>query len=163
MGDKGDSHLDDLGHERAIWKFQHWAWTLFALTLIAASLGLFGDGLVSHAKAGKPGLSLEYERFGRYQAPSTLKLRLNSGGGNTLPAVWLAQDFVDQIEIEEIYPPPERVKVAGDRLIYIFNVAQTNDPVAITFHFKPDGYGKTRARLGLVDGPEVTFSQFVYP
>jgi hypothetical protein len=163
MGEKGDSHLDDLGHERAIWKFQHWAWTFFALILIAALAGFFGDGVVSHAKASKPGLSLEYQRFGRYQAPSTLKLALNAGGGNTLPAVWLSQDFVDQIEIQKIYPQPERVKVAGDRLIYIFNVARTNEPVAIAFHFKPDGYGKTRARLGLVDGSELTFSQFIYP
>jgi hypothetical protein len=163
MGHGGDSHLDDLAHERAIWKLQHYAWTFFALILVAALLGLFGDGVLSHAKAAKPGLSLEYERFGRYQAPNALKLRLGAGGGNTLPAVWLDRDFVDQIEIQEIYPPPELVKVTSDRLIYIFNVAQTNDTVAIAFHFKPDGYGKTRGRLGLVDGPELTFSQFIYP
>jgi hypothetical protein len=163
MGRDGDSHLDDLTHERAIWKVQHFAWAVFALILIAALLGLFGDGLVSHAKAGKSGLSIEYERFGRYQAPSSLKLRLSAGGGNTLPAVWFAREFVDQIEMGEIYPLPERVKVSSDRLIYIFNVAQTNNDVAITFRFKPDGYGKTRGRLGLVDGPELTFSQFIYP
>jgi hypothetical protein len=162
MGGNGDSRLDDLAHERAIWKLQHFAWTFFALVLIAALLGLFGNGVASRARAEKSGLSLEYERFGRYQAPSTLELRL-SAGGSTLPAVWIARDFVDEIEIQQIDPTPELVKVARDRLIYIFNVAQTNDAIAITFHFKPDGYGRARGRVGLMDGPELIFSQFIYP
>jgi len=58
---------------------------------------------------------------------------------------------------------PERVKVGNDSLIYIFNVSRTNEEATITFHLKPTGYGKTPVRLGLVDGPQMDFTQFIYP
>ena len=165
MGKEGDPQLEDLAHERAIWKLQHFAWGLFALILLAALLGVFGRGLLSESKVGNPnaGLWAEYDRFGRYHAPSTLKLHLAPSGNSSLPAVWLGRDFVDRIEMQQIYPQPERVKVGQDRLIYIFNVARTNESAVITFHYKPDGYGKTHAKLGLENGPELQFSQFVYP
>jgi hypothetical protein len=163
MGQEVQSNLEDLAHERVIWKLQHFAWGLFALIGVAAVAGVFGSGPAARAKAQNASLSVEYERFLRYQASSTLKLHVSDGAGSALPAVWLAKDFVDNLEIERIYPAPEQVKVGPDRFIYVFNVAQTNGTVTIAFHFKPDGYGRTRGRVGLVGGSEVGFEQFVYP
>ena len=163
MGEGVETNLEDLAHERVIWRLQHFAWALFALIGLGALAGVFGSGPVARAKAQDASLSVEYERFLRYQAPSTLRLHVNDGAGSALPAVWLAKEFVDNLEIERIYPTPEQVKVGPDRFIYIFNVAQTNGKATISFHFKPDSYGKTSVRLGLVNGSEVSFKQFVYP
>ena len=163
MRQEVQNNLEDLAHERVIWKLQHFAWALFAIIGAGALAGVFGSGPAARAKTQNASLSLEYERFLRYQAPSTLKVHVSDGAGSALPAVWLAKEFVDHLEIESIYPTPEQVKVGPDRLIYVFNVAQTNGTVTMSFHFKPDGYGKTRGRLGLVGGPELKFEQFIYP
>src|SRR5688572_10875472 len=111
MGQSEDSHLEDLAHERTIWKLQHFAWGVSTLILLAALFGVFGNGLASRAKAGSPGSAFwaEYERFARYQAENTLKLHLGASGNTAIPAIWFAREFVDQIEVTQIYPEPEQV------------------------------------------------------
>ena len=165
MGQSGDSELEDLAHERTLWKVQHFAWAFFGLVVLAALLGVFGNGLVSRASAGKPGTSLwiEYERFARYHAENTLKIHLGGSANNAIPAIWFSRAFFEKIEVTQVYPEPEQVRVGRDRMIYIFTLARTNEPVTISFCYKPAGYGSAPARLGLVGGPELQFSQFVYP
>jgi len=164
MGKDGDTSLNDLTHERKVWKVEHWGWGIFGLILVAALLGIFGEGPLARAKAGRPNsvLWIDYDRFVRYQAPMVLKVHV-AAGNNSLPALWLARDYLDRVDVEHISPEPERVKVGRDSLIYIFNVARTNEEATITFHLKPTGYGKTPVRLGLVDGPQMDFTQFIYP
>jgi hypothetical protein len=164
MGQGEDTSLNDLTHERAVWKVEHWGWGVFALILLAALIGLFGEGPLAHAKAGRPksNLWIEYDRLVRYQAPTTLKVHI-AAGNNSLPALWVARDYLDRVQVEDISPVPERTKVGKDSLIYIFNVARTNEEATITFQVKPAGYGNTPVRLGLMDGPQIGFTQFVYP
>lgn len=165
MGPEGDKYLEDLAHERVVWKMQRWAWVVIALIVIAALCGLLGQGALSHAQAGRANSVLwaEYDRFARYQASAILKVHLGAAGHTSLPAIWLGREYLEHVEIERIYPKPEQVKVANDRMIYIFNLARANEHTEIAFHFKPSGFGKTPVKMGLVDGPELNFSQFVYP
>jgi hypothetical protein len=164
MGKDGDASLDDLAHERKVWKVEHWGWGVFALILLAALLGIFGEGLLARAKAGRPNsaLRIEYDRFVRYQAPTMLKVHV-AAGNNALPALWVARNYLDRVEVERISPEPERVKAGNNSLIYIFNIAQTNEEATISFQVKPTGYGKMPVSLGLVDGPQMDFTQFIYP
>jgi hypothetical protein len=165
MGQTGDSYLEDLAHERVVWKMQRWGWAVLTLILLAALIGFLGHGPLSKAKAGQPKSVLwaEYDRFGRHHASAVLKVHLGASGATSLPAIWIAREYLDQVEMEQIYPAPERVKVAEGRLIYIFDLARTNEQTEITFHLKPSGFGKKSVKLGLVDGPELQFSQFIYP
>ena len=76
------NNLEDLAHERVIWRLQHFAWALFALIGVAALAGVFGSGPAARAKSQNASLLLEYDRFLRYQASSTLKLHVSDGGGS---------------------------------------------------------------------------------
>lgn len=163
MGQTEDKKLHDLTHERAVWKVEHWGWATFALIILAALTGLFGQGPVARAKAQNSQIVVEYDRFVRYQAPAHLKVHLRNGGGSSMPALWIGREFLDRVEVERISPEPERVKLAKDGLIYIFDMAQTNESAKVTVDFKPAGYGNTRVALRLVDGSQVQFTQFFYP
>ena len=163
MGESRDKNLNDLTHERAVWKVEHWGWALFALTLLASIIGLFGEGPLGHATAANTHFSVEYDRFARHQAQTKLKIHLKPAAGGTLPALWFSKEFIERIEMEHIVPQPERVKVSRNSIVYIFDVANTNDAATIAFEFKPAAYGRTPVKIGLVNGPEIQFAQFFYP
>jgi hypothetical protein len=163
MGQETETHLGDVSHERAVWKIEHWGWAMFALILLSALAGVFGDGPVARAKARNAAIGVEYDRLVRYQAPSTLKVRLARSGNSSMPALSVSQSFIERVEVQHITPEPERVKGAHNSLIYIFDVAQTNEEITVTIGYKPRAYGKTAVRLGRLDGPQLQFTQFFYP
>lgn len=163
MGDYGDKKLGDLTHERAVWKVEHWGWALFGLVLLSALIGVFGEGPLARAKAQNSQLVVEYDRLVRYQAPAHLKIHIRAAVASSMPALWIGHEFLDRVDVERISPEPERVKMAKDGLIYIFDMAQTNESAKVTIDFKPDGYGNTRVAMGLLDRPQLQFTQFFYP
>ena len=163
MGENGDKPLEDIRHERAVWKVEHWGWTVFGLILLAALLGVFGEGPVGRAKAQNSQLLVEYDRFARYQARAHLKIHLRSPVANSMPALSIARDFLDRVEVQHITPQPQRVRMTKDALIYIFDAARTNENAMITLQYKPARYGKTPVTLALVDGAQLQFTQFFYP
>jgi hypothetical protein len=68
----GDLEIEEyIGFQRRDWAVRHIAWAILALVVLAALLGLFGNGILSKANLGddEMPLQLEYERFGRYKAP----------------------------------------------------------------------------------------------
>ncbi|HKQ40143.1 MAG TPA: hypothetical protein VJ063_18870 [Verrucomicrobiae bacterium] len=163
MGESGGKNLDDLSHERAVWKVEHWGWVLFGLVLVASVVGLFGEGPIAHRKIAGPQVLVEYDRFARYQSRTKLKIQIAPSAGGSLPAVWLSKRFIERVELDQFTPPAERVKVAQDSLVYIFDVADTNQQATLTLEYKPASYGNTPIKLGLLNGPEVQFTQFFYP
>ena len=40
---------------------------------------------------------------------------------------------------------------------------QGDGPLTVTFFYKHDGFWRQRARVGLVDGPSLGFTQFMLP
>lgn len=165
MGQEARNYLEDMPHERVVWKIQRWGWVMLTLILLAALAGLFGHGPLGKAEAGQRNSAVwaEYDRLGRYQAPAVLKVHLNTTANTSLPAIWFTREFLERMEVEAIHPTPERAQASGDRVIYIFSLARTNEPTVIAFHVKPSEFGKTPVSLGLVGGPELRFSQFIYP
>jgi hypothetical protein len=156
----------DLAFEARFWVVQRVAWGVMALVILAGVAGLFGAGPLSDARVGSAdgSLELEYERFARFHAPTTLRLRLDAdGSGEALKAVWLDRQYVDGLAIEQVTPRPEAVEVDADALRYLFRVADRGGPVEVTFQLKPERIGPLSGRAGLVDGPSVSFRQLVYP
>jgi hypothetical protein len=75
----GDLQIDeDPDAQRRHWIAERVGWTVITLVILAALLGLFGSGWLSEASVGTPegALRLEYSRFGRFLAPTTLRLHL---------------------------------------------------------------------------------------
>ena len=157
---------EDPGFQRSFWAIERIGWVVIALILIAALLGLFGTGLFSRTKAGDRSgpLWLEYNRFGRFQSPSTLRVYIGGRGKpEKIARIWVDQNYMKGIQIEQIIPEPDSVESVSDRLVYTFKLAKPNEPTEVTFYLKLEQIGSLSGKLGLVNGPAISFTQFVYP
>jgi len=167
MQKTGDLEINqDLKFEKRSWKVERVAWVIAALILLAALLGFLGPGPLGKATAASTdkSLSLDYFRVERYEAPVELRFRvagvLAKDGKLQL---WLHRDFVEALEIKQIDPKPESVEISGERFIYAFKTADAPPTIKVFFHAQPNKFGRTPAQVGVVNGPEIQFSQFYMP
>lgn len=165
----GDLEVEqNLPFQRLCWRLERWAWVGFTLILLAALAGLLGPGPLSNTTAGDRAgpLWAEYQRFGRMVAPEELRLhadpRLARDGRLTL---WIAREYLDLHQIEQVTPPPERVDARPDAYGYVFNVAQptTPGPISITFNLSPERTGTKQGHVHVDGAAPLDFRQFVYP
>jgi hypothetical protein len=163
----GSLHIEqDITFQRRSWTVQRVGWVIMALIVAATLAGLFGPGPLSRAAAGALGdpVRVEYQRFLRFQAPTSFSVELTPTAAREGEfRVWLARDYAEAVRVQEVVPPPERVEAGADRLIYVFPAAPAGGPAGVTFHLQPERVGQLNGRLGLPDGPTLTFIQFVYP
>ncbi|MCA1626498.1 MAG: hypothetical protein LC742_00825 [Acidobacteria bacterium] len=163
----GDVEINqDLDFQRLVWTVQRVGWVVTALLIVAALLGLFGPGPLSWATAGEGGapLRLEYNRFERYLAPTTLRVHTGAGAGREGQLrIWLDRTYLEGVQVESVTPQPDSVEAGTDRMTYVFQMPDPNGPTAITFNLLTQQIGTLRGRVGLAEGQTVTFTQFVYP
>jgi hypothetical protein len=158
---------EDPRRERREWRVERLGWVAMAGLVTAALLGLLGGaGPLSHGGAADPrgDLRIEYRRFARHQAPSTLRVQL----GPEVPRsgtvrLWLDRKYVDDAGIGEITPEPERIEATADRLTYTFAVPLTGRPTTLTYHLEPQRIGRLVTRFGLEGRGELGFRQLVLP
>lgn len=156
----------DLAFQRREWTAQRVGWALMALLLVVALLGGFGRGPLADASAvaGEGALRLDDDRLERKRAPSELRLELgpNTAQG-TQVEVWIDRDYLSRFEVQRISPEPERMDAGAARTVFVFTVEDPTAPARVTFQIEANRWGRSDGRLGLVDGPELHFTQFVYP
>lgn len=157
----------DLEHERLEWKIERIAWAIIAALLLAALAGLLGPGPLSQATAGREGapLRVKFNRLAHYQAPEDLRVHVGSGVAREgRIRVWIGREHVQSMELDYIDPEPESVEVSPERFTYTFAVSgDERNGTALLFHYEPDSFGPVSIVMGLEDGPELAFTQFVYP
>jgi hypothetical protein len=162
---------EDLPFQRREWVAERVGWAAMALLVLAALLGLFGTGPLASATAGNPAgpLWIEYERFNRLLAPATLRVHLGAGAARGGEArVWLDRRYLESVQLQRVTPQPDGVEAAPDRMVFVFRMAEPDQPTTITFSFKPERFGSLPGRAGLAgagappDRP-LRFRQFVYP
>jgi hypothetical protein len=166
----GDLEIDeDLTFQHRSWMVQRTGWAVMVLLLVAATLGVLGSGPLSKGTAEVPGRArVEYARFTRYQTPDTLTIHLEPAATRQ-PEVRLGVDrkFLDRSKIETVVPPPVRVEGIADRLVYVFAMARTGEPLTIAFVLEPQRLWLAHARLTLDAGAgeptTLGFWQMVYP
>lgn len=168
MAAKGNAGLDideDMRFHERNWLLQRIGWIGITLVLGAALAGVFGSGWLSKGSISAPGgaLYVEYDRFARYIAPTALRIRLTPKLGQRQVGLGVSTDFLDTVQLERITPEPESVEARADQLVYFFKVADAGRPSTVVFHLKTQHLGRVSGRVALVDGPAVTFEQFVYP
>lgn len=156
----------DLDFQRKEWRLQRIGWVVMALLILASLLGLTGSGLLARATAGDAGspLQLEYSRFDRLDAPTTLDLEI-AGEAVTGERVELRVDraYLQDVQVEQVVPEPEEVRSAGDRLTYVFGVDEPGQPLMITFDLRHTTFGTKSGQVGLGDESVLNFGQFVFP
>jgi hypothetical protein len=163
----GDLEIEEhIGFQRRDGAIRHIAWATLALIVLAALLGLFSNGILSQATLGgnEPALQLEYERFGRHQAPMTLKIRLGPEAIQEGKArLCLERSYLNAVKVETITPQPDSVESSANRLIYVFSAPGSNSPIEVTFFVQSESIGRQAGQVGLEGGPTLNFSQFIYP
>lgn len=163
----GDLEVDqDLDFERAVWVVQRVGWAAMTLVLVAALAGLLGPGPASWTKAEAPDgdLVAEYHRFVRANGPTDLEVSLGRAAvRDGRVRLWLDRAYLGGAEIERVTPEPESVEVGPDRLVYVFAVSRGGQAARVSFALSPRTAGPWDARLGVEDGADLAFRQFVYP
>ncbi len=137
-----------------------------AVFIIAALAGLFGTGPISRTRIDQPdgSLSAEYERFGRALAPASLIVTVPPGAVRSGELrLWVDRDYLKGVQVEDISPSPESVESGRDRLTYVFVVPATSGPVTVVFRCRLQVHWLRSGRIGVESGPELGFTQFVYP
>ncbi len=158
--------MQDLDFEHRSWNVERIGWVILSLILGAAFLGLLGEGPLSAATAGEDGapLQVQYGRFVRHRGSTQMAFKLQPGAIQGDEArVWVAQEYLDGVELQNVIPQPDSVEAGPDRYVYVFKLSEPEAGANISFDLMPIRNGVRKARVGLEGGPELNFTQVVWP
>jgi hypothetical protein len=152
----------DLEFQRREWAVQRASWWVLTAFVAAAALGLFGDGPLSSARAGRAGAPLwvEYERFVRAGATTRLSVHARTSGRASLELL-LPRAYFESFRIEQIVPEPASIAIRPGDVSLQFAVAPGADPLTIVLDLEPLRPGRQRG-LFSAGGADVSVSQLVY-
>lgn len=169
-GSRQDAGLemdDEMEFQQRSWKVQRVSWLVMLLVVVAAALGLFGNGPLANATAGSKGspLYIEYSRFVRQYAPQALAIEVSGAGitPDSTADVWLDRHWLAANDITSITPEPQTSWNDGDRTYYRFRMAPDARGSLFTIFMNNKAVGRRTGRVGMRAGPEYSFSQFAYP
>jgi hypothetical protein len=148
----------DLAFERKQAVTRRVAGVIAAAILVAALLGVFGGGPLADATESSGPLSVDYERFLRFESQGELEVQPPTTGG--LASVAISSDYLSQFSVGSISPTPATTSVLSDRLVYTFKLAPRG---RVTFELTPEKVGKHNGTIWAGDDAHVRISQFVYP
>jgi len=123
--------VDEISLHRKGWIIQRIGWCLMFAFLIAALLGLFGEGPLSDKKLQSGNISVQYERFCRYE--HGMKIKLQSSQEN-ISTVSIPQDYLENFRVGEIVPEPGKQLASAGYIHYVFEGSQNK---LITFYLSP--------------------------
>ena len=154
---------EDLRFEGHEWTVQRIAWFIMAVLILLGILGFFGAGPISSRSVTSSDgtVKLEYKRFERFQAPSTLRVVLRPSDP---PAarLWISRQFLNTVKVESIVPSPEQAEVRDGGTAYTFRVPR-NEALSIEFHLQTQDIGSSPIRLRANDGQILEVPHWVYP
>ena len=140
-------------------------WAAMAVFLTWALLGGFGDGWISGRQASNPAGScaIDYQRFGRRDAPIELDVRLKLESPQERISLGMHRNFLDRVKIERVTPADQSMETDADGVRLVFNVKPSVGEHSFTIEYKPQHIGPVHAAVRPQQEPEVAFDQFIYP
>lgn len=158
--------IDEIDIQRREWAIQRALWVVLAIVVAAAAAGLVGTGPLSWttAEASDGSVEVEYDRFLRYDAKSTMSVSISpdavQGGKATL---YLSRELVDQWKVEAVTPTPGTESSSEEWVIYEYDVLGETPP-RIELHYRGGGLGRHEGviRAG-DDGTPVDIWQWIHP
>lgn len=157
----------DLAFQRHEWKAQRVGWWALTAFVLAATLGVFGKGPLSHARAGTPGAPLwvDYDRFVRVGSGTRIVVNGQAaahGGADSVFVVRMNRQYFDGIRIEQLSPQPISMTVGADVVDLHFAGAAAGTRVTVVLDVEPLRAGRSHARFTTARGEHVSFTQFAY-
>jgi hypothetical protein len=168
MGDVrryGDLEItQDPGLQAKVWAWQRVMWLVNAVILASAILGLFGGGLFGRAWVRDPGglLSVGFDRFGRREGRAAMEVEFRPDARG-VSRVWLSRDYVEGAGVRQVTPAPRQEVVDDAGTTYVLATAPGDRPVRVSFRLAPERAGLMKGRVRLGEGPELSFTQVIFP
>jgi hypothetical protein len=136
-----------------------------AIIVVLGAGGLFGQGPISRATEGQVGgpLYLEYERFGRNQGTSALRLHVQAPEEPGPVLLWISSAYLAGIEIQQITPSPAKMTAGDGGVLFQINTTGRREPSLVTIYFRFRSIGKLAGEIRMPDQAAVQLKQFVYP
>jgi hypothetical protein len=157
---------EDPEFQRKDWAVQRAGWVLLGLVMIAAALGLLGGmGPLARksATSSDGSLHIEYSAVARHRSPGELTINLRAGQTEPSLQLWVDRGYLQNADLLRITPEPESSLLEQNRITYTFRLENSPREVSIVFDIEPVKVGMQRGSLGVVGGPELAFSTFVFP
>jgi hypothetical protein len=154
----------DPDFQRREWWAQRVGRVVMAMVVAGGIVGLFGSGPLSRATATDAGgLRVDYGRFERVQAPTTLRIHVHPRAVSAGRAeIWIDRDYLLESQVVGVDPAPAAVAVTADRMVYAFDVPEPTRPAVVVVHLRLQRAGLRTGRVGAATGL-VSFRQLVYP
>lgn len=158
--DRKSAFESEYAYHRREWAIQRVGWVAIALVLLAALAGFFGKGPLSRASVHADSYSVEYERFARYGARTTLTLNTSpSKSASDELSVRISHTLIDAHLIETITPEPKRMRDSGEDVAFVFDAGSA---ASIIFRLEPEQIGRHAGTIR-IGSESLQVSQFVYP
>lgn len=136
------------------------------LVVLAAVVGLFGNGVFSRTTKSTPDGQVEiaFQRFARSGGRTTLEVDVSPEvTGKGAIAVLVSREYLSRFELRRVTPEPDSQESAGDSIAFVFKVRDSTSPLEVEFNLEAEAAGRSRGKMNVGEGPPLHFSQFVYP
>jgi hypothetical protein len=143
-------------HEKG-WIVQRVGWVILILLLVAAALGVFGDGVLSNRQESAGNVSISYQGFGRFESQTEIKINAESVQHGMILRV--PQNYLRVMEIEKVVPEPTSQKIQDDHVVLTLDAQQLAE---VTVYLKPKTTGNVSASIH-VNEARFNISHFIYP
>jgi hypothetical protein len=114
---------ENLRHHKKGFIIQKIGWAILYLALILALAGLFGSGPLSNRTQSQNGISVQYERFMRYEGEAELTFTINDAKDSI--TLEIPQQYLEYIDVKSITPLPHSNKTINGETTYYLNAMGT--------------------------------------
>ena len=150
-----DEQLD--AHRRG-WVAQRYGFAFIYLLIVLAAIGIFGDGFTSSSRESGNSITVESERFYRFEARMEVKITApNSAEAEVTVA--FPNDYLQQFRIESIQPEPKENRHVNGGVRYTFEGSGDMD---IRFYLIPQKVGAISGTVTVNDN-KFSLNHFIYP
>jgi hypothetical protein len=147
---------DNIALHKKGWVIQRIGWGLMFAFLLAAVLGLFGEGPLSKRKVTIGHITVEYERFGRYEHGMIMRVESRHENINTIV---ITDDYLRVFRISNIVPRPQRQAGSGGDVEFYFEGPGNTE---VTFYTEPVERRSVNAPVK-VNNNSFSIKQTIYP
>lgn len=144
---------------------QRCCWCAAALILVAALLGLFGQGPLVHQRVSSAddSVKVEYYTVERYGSPTKMTFHMHrSALSDEQLQLRISKRFCDETSLENIVPLPIKSTIEGNDVVYTFAVHGVND-IKIVLRYKHEEPGDLAFEVGIPGRASIALQQYVLP
>jgi len=153
---------EDLTFEHTSRRVRRVAWVFLCLFVLLAALGLFGDGPLSHARAGdESAFFVRYDRFARLEGVTRLEIHPRAPASAAPRRLFVSTSLLERGDVERIVPAPASVEIGADRSVLTFPRVEAGGFVVLVL--RPSRPGLVRFSVGEEGSPALDLALFVYP